>query len=51
MTRLIGLGLLAIALAGCAASAGGTGPAAGGAGPQYEPGDPCKGVVPELCAY
>lgn len=20
-------------------------------GPAYEPGDPCKGVVPQLCAY
>ena len=36
-------------LAACAPTTGALGPVAGGSGPQYEPGDPCKGVVPELC--
>ncbi|QFU09350.1 hypothetical protein PARPLA_02316 [Rhodobacteraceae bacterium THAF1] len=41
--------ILVATIAGCAPTAT-TMPSAGGSGPQFEPGDPCMGVVPELCA-
>ena len=40
---------VAIGAAGCAPVTEG-GMTIGASGPQYEPGDPCLGVVPQLCA-
>ncbi|SPJ24267.1 hypothetical protein [Palleronia abyssalis] len=55
--RLAPIVAVTLALAACAPVEGTVplatpdGGATGGTGPQYEPGDPCKGVVPQLCAY
>ncbi|SEN41685.1 hypothetical protein SAMN04488011_10428 [Palleronia pelagia] len=55
MRHFMGAGALALLLAGCGTpsdvNGGALGSAGGGNGPQYEPGDPCKGVVPQMCAY
>ncbi|SHI99625.1 hypothetical protein SAMN04488012_10428 [Palleronia salina] len=58
MRHFMGAGALALLLAGCGApsgpgiSDGGVAVSANsGTGPEYERGDPCKGVVPQMCAY
>lgn len=40
---------MAALVAGCAGTAGVSNNVIVASEPQYAPGDPCKGVVPELC--